>query len=219
MYGEKEVISMAEQAVLEVAPRTIVGKANKRLRREGFIPGNIFGHNQAPQIVQVDVVNFDRLRRSGAARSVVTLRMPDAATQTVLIRRVQHNPRTGKIVHIDFFRVSMTQRINMRVPLRFVGESPAVKNEGGVLLHLMEAVEVECTASDIVDNIEVDISSLTEIDATLHASDVKLPANFTLVTDPEEPIAKVAATRAEVAAETTEAAAAETTPAPAAPEE
>jgi len=210
---------MAEQAVLEVAPRTIVGKANKRLRREGFIPGNIFGHNQAPQIVQVDVVNFDRLRRSGAARSVVTLRMPDAATQTVLIRHVQHNPRTGKIVHIDFFRVSMTQRINMRVPLRFVGESPAVKNEGGVLLHLMEAVEVECTASDIVDNIEVDISSLTEIDATLHASDVKLPANFTLVTNPEEPIAKVAATRAEVAAEVVEAAAAETTPAPAAPEE
>ncbi len=210
---------MAEQAVLEVAPRTIVGKANKRLRREGFIPGNIFGHNQAPQIVQVDVVNFDRLRRSGAARSVVTLRMPDAATQTVLIRRVQHNPRTGKIVHIDFFRVSMTQRINMRVPLRFVGESPAVKNEGGVLLHLMEAVEVECTASDIVDNIEVDISSLTEIDATLHASDVKLPANFTLVTDPEEPIAKVAATRAEVAAEVVEATATETTPAPAAPEE
>jgi len=210
---------MAEQAVLEVAPRTIVGKANKRLRREGFIPGNVFGHNQAPQIVQVDAVNFDRLRRSGAARSVVTLRMPDAATQTVLIRRVQHNPRTGKIVHIDFFRVSMTQRINMRVPLRFVGESPAVKNEGGVLLHLMEAVEVECTASDIVDNIEVDISSLTEIDATLHASDVKLPANFTLVTDPEEPIAKVAATRAEVAAEVVEAAATETTPAPAAPEE
>ncbi len=200
MYGEKEVISMAEQAVLEVAPRTIVGKANKRLRREGFIPGNIFGHNQAPQIVQVDVVNFDRLRRSGAARSVVTLRMPDAAT-------------------LDFFRVSMTQRINMRVPLRFVGESPAVKNEGGVLLHLMEAVEVECTASDIVDNIEVDISSLTEIDATLHASDVKLPANFTLVTDPEEPIAKVAATRAEVAAEVVEATATETTPAPAAPEE
>jgi len=103
--------------------------------------------------------------------------------------------------------------------LRFVGESPAVKNEGGVLLHLMEAVEVECTASDIVDNIEVDISSLTEIDATLHASDVKLPANFTLVTDPEEPIAKVAATRAEVAAEVVEATATETTPAPAAPEE
>jgi large subunit ribosomal protein L25 len=209
---------MAEQAVLEVAPRTIVGKANKRLRREGLIPGNIFGHNQAPQIVQVEAVNFDRLRRSGAVRSVVTLRMPDAGTQTALIRRVQHNPRTGKIVHIDFFRVSMTERISMRVPLRFVGESPAVKNSGGVLLHLMEALEVECTASDIVDAIDVDISSLAEIDATLRANDVKLPANFALVTDAEEAIAKVAPTRAEVAEETAEASTAEATPAPAEPE-
>lgn len=209
---------MAEQAELEVAPRTVMGKANKRLRKEGLIPGNITGHNQEPLAVQIDEINFDRVRRSGAVRSIIALRMPNAGTQTVLVRRVQHNPRTGKIVHIDFFRVSMTERISMRVPLHFVGESPAVKNEGGVLLHLMEALEIECTASDIVDAIDVDITALAEIDATLHAKDVKLPGTFALVTDPEEPIAKVAATRAEVSEEETAAAATEATPAPAASE-
>ena len=209
---------MAEQAELEVAPRTIMGKATKRLRKEGLIPGNITGHNQEPQAVQIDEINFDRVRRSGAVRSIIALRMPDASTQTVLVRRVQHKPSTGKIVHIDFFRVSMTERISMRVPLHFVGESPAVKNEGGVLLHLMEALEIECTASDIVDAIDVDITSLAEIDATLHAKDVKLPGSFTLVTDPEEPIAKVAPTRAEVSEEEATAAATEATPAPAASE-
>lgn len=207
---------MAQQTELEVTPRTVMGKATKRLRKAGLIPGNISGHNQEPQAVQVEAMSFDRLRRSGAVRGIISLRMPNASSQTALVRRVQHNPRSGKIVHIDFFRVSMTERINMRVPLRFVGESPAVKNEGGVLLHLLEALEVECTASDIVDALEVDITPLTEIDATLHASDVKLPANYTLVTDPEEPIAKVAATRAEIAEEEAAAEKAEATPAPAA---
>ncbi|MBV9259684.1 MAG: 50S ribosomal protein L25 [Ktedonobacteraceae bacterium] len=205
---------MAEQTELEVAPRTVVGKANKRLRKEGLIPGNIFGHNEAAQPIQLDAVRFDYLRRHGALRNILTLRLSNADTQTVLLRHVQREPKTGKILHVDFSRVSLTERVTMRASIRFVGESPAVKNEGGVLLHLVEALEVECSASDIVDALEVDISSLAEIDAALHASDVKLPPNFTLITNPEEPIAKVAATRAEVAGETTETAAV-TPPAPA----
>src|SRR5207249_8382407 len=99
--------------------------------------------------------------------------------------------------------------VTVKVPLRLVGEAPGVKVEGGVLLHLLDALEVECTARDIVDYFEVDISPLTEIDAILHAEDVQLPANFTLITDPKEGIAKVAATRAEIAEEAEEAAAAE----------
>ena len=125
----------------------------------------------------------------------------DKRSQTALIRHVQRDPRSGKILHIDFFRVSLTERITVKVPLRLVGEAPGVKVEGGVLLHLLDALEVECTARDIVDYFEVDISPLTEIDAMLHAEDVRLPANFTLITDPKEGIAKVAATRAEIAEE------------------
>ena len=205
---------MAEQTLLEVAPRTVMGKANKRLRKDGLIPGNIFGHNQDAQTIQLDAVRFDYLRRHGALRSILTLSLPDKSTQTVLLRYVQRAPKSGKILHVDFSRVNLTERIGMRVPLHFVGDSPAVKNDGGVLLHLVETLEIECSASDIVDAIEVDISSMTAIDATLHASDVKLPENFKLITNPEEPIAKVSATRAEAEV----AAAVEATPAPAAPE-
>jgi large subunit ribosomal protein L25 len=101
----------------------------------------------------------------------------------------------------------------MKVPLRFVGEAAGVRDEGGVLLHLLDTLEVECTASDIVDYIEVDISPLTEIDSMLHAEDVQLPTSFTLITDPKEGVAKIAATRAEKVEEVAEAAA------PAAPAE
>jgi large subunit ribosomal protein L25 len=198
---------MAQQTELQISPREITGKATKRLRKAGIIPANISGHKEKSQAVQVEALAFEALRRAHAATSIITLSLSGSnRVQTVLIRRVQRDPRSGKILHIDFSRVSLKERITMKVPLRFVGEAPAVKAGGGVLLHLLDALEVECTASDIVDYIEVDISSLTEIDSILHAEDATLPANFTLITDPNEGIAKVASTRAEIAEEAAEAA-------------
>lgn len=198
---------MAQQTELQVARREVMGKATKRLRKAGIIPANIFGHKEASLPVQVDAIRFDRLVRAHAATSIITLRMDGSNdTQTALVRHVQHEPRSGKILHIDFFRVSLHERINVRVPLRFVGEAPAVKNEGGVLLHLLDTLEIECLASDIPEYIEVDVTPLAEIDDILHAEDIKLPANLTLITDPKESVAKVAATRAEVAEEAAEAA-------------
>ncbi len=189
---------MAEQTELEISPRELTGKAAKRLRQQGLIPANIFGHQEASQAVQVDAIAFERLRRSHGARNIIALRMPDASTpQTVLIRHIQRDPRTQKIIHIDFFRVSMSERINVKVPLHFVGEASAVRDEGGVLIHLLDTLEVECVASDIPEYLEIDISPLTEIDAILHAKDVKLPPSFTLLTDPEEGVAKVGAPRIE----------------------
>lgn len=205
---------MAEQTELLVAQREIVGKAAKRLRNAGLIPANIYGHKEESQAVQVDAVAFEALRRAHKASGIIALRMDGRSkAQTALVRHIQRNPINGKIVHIDFFRVSLTDRIVMKIPLHFVGEAPGVKDEDGVLLHIVDALEVECAARDIVNAFDVDVTSLAHIDDTLHASDVALPHGFKLITDPEEAIAKVAATRAEKAEEAEEAAAA----APAAP--
>ena len=196
---------MTQQTVLQISPREVKGKATKRLRKEGIIPANISGHKEESQTVQVEALAFEALKRAHGATGLITLRLSGSErAQTALVRRVQRDPRSGRILHIDFSRVSLTERITMKVPLRFVGEAPGVKDEGGVLLHLLDALDVECTASDIVDYIEVDISPLTEIDSMLHAEDVKLPTSFTLITDPKEGIAKVAATRAEKAEEAAE---------------
>lgn len=207
---------MAKQTTLEVKPRTVLGKSTKHLRKEGLIPANIYGHKEAPLPLQVDEIEFARLQRAHGARNVVSLHLPDDKTETVLIRHVQHNPVSGKILHVDFTRVSLRERIESKIPLKFTGVALGVKNEGGVLLHLVDALAVECAASDIVEDIEVDISELSEIDATLYARDVKLPKGYELVTDPEEPIVKVAASRIEAELpEATEAAPAEDAPAPA----
>src|SRR5437868_977139 len=198
---------MAQQTELDIAPREVMGKATKRLRKVGIIPANIFGHKEESQAVQIDAVAFDRLRRSHGATGIITLNMAgNNGTQTALIRHVQHDPRSGKVLHVDFFRVSMNESLRVKVALRFVGEAPAVKFEGGVLLHLLDTLEVECLGREIPEYIEVDVSSLSEIDDILHAGDIKLPPNVTLITDPQEGVAKVAATRAEAAEEAAEAA-------------
>ena len=188
---------MAEQKELAITPRTVMGKANKRLRREGQIPGNISGHNQEPQAVQFSADAFERLLRKGGTRSILRLVMDGSPAQTVLVRHIQRGPASGKPVHIDFTRVNMNESITARLSLHFVGEAPAVKNEGGSLLQVLETIEVECMASAIVDAIEVDISSLTELDSTLSAGDIKLPENYKLITPGDELIAKITAPRGE----------------------
>lgn len=205
---------MAQQTELQVTRREILGKATKRLRKAGIIPANIFGHKEESQAVQIDATAFERLQRSHSTRNMLTLLMADgSSTQTALIRHIQRDPRTGKVVHVNFFRVSMDERLNVRIPLHFVGEAPAVKSASGVLLHLLDTIEVECKASDIPEYLEVDVTSLTEIDDILHAEDVKLPEHFTLITDPKDGVAKVAGTRAEKDEEEAEAATTPATPA------
>ncbi|HLI08488.1 MAG TPA: 50S ribosomal protein L25 [Ktedonobacteraceae bacterium] len=197
---------MPQQVELEIQPRSVLGKASKRLRKAGILPANIFGRNKAPQAVQLNAHAFEMLIKGHHGTSVITLRIPETgATETALIRHVQHEPRTGKPLHVDFFRVSLTDRVTVKVPLHFVGESPAVKNEGGVLLHLMDTLEVETEAGNIPEYIEVDVSPLAQIDDLITAGAVVLPQGVTLIAEASEPVVKVAATRAEVAEEVAEA--------------
>jgi large subunit ribosomal protein L25 len=191
--------SMKQQRELEVTPRVVFGKETKKLRREGKIPGNISGHGRESVGIQFSALAFDHLSHQHGSGSVVSLKgLQSHHTETVLVRHVQRDVVKGKILHVDFTRVGLDERIESRMPLHFVGEAPGVKRSGGVLLHLMEALPVECSVSDILEALDVDISGLAEIDAILYARDVKLPTNYTLTIDPDEPIAKIAATRGEL---------------------
>lgn len=194
---------MTQQRELEVTRRSVFGKQTKMLRREGKIPGNIYGHGQEPIPVQFDGHTFERLSHAHGLRTIVALKGLGSGVETVLVRHVQHHPIKDKILHVDFTRVSMEERIEARIPLHFVGDAPGVKLGGGLLLHLAEALLVECRASALVDALEVDITGLTEIDSIMYAREVKLPANYILATDPDEPIVKVAAPRTKLAEEGT----------------
>ena len=208
---------MAKTIEIVVSPRSVTGKATKQLRRKGIIPANIFGHGETPQAVQLEALTFEGLRRGHHTTGVISLKVDGTKkAQTALIRHVQRDPLNGKVLHIDFLRVSMRDRINAKVPLRLEGTAPGVKIEGGILLHLLDALEVECAAGDIVESIGVDVSSLEHIDDVIHAKDVPLPPNFTLITEPEEAVAKITPPRIEKVEEVAPAAEAPAEAAPAA---
>lgn len=209
---------MAKQAELAVSLREVTGKATKQLRRAGVIPANIFGRGEPSQTVQVEQAALERLRRNHEATGVIALKIGKGQKrQTALIRHVQRHPCTGKMLHIDFFRVSLRDRISAKIPLNLTGAAPGVKTEGGILLHLIDTLEVECTAGDIVEAIEADISGLEHIDDILHAKDVPLPPNYTLLTEAEEAVVKITPPRlekAEVVAEAPTAATEEASESP-----
>lgn len=178
--------------------RVVFGKETKKLRREGKIPGNISGHGQEAIGIQFSALAFDRLSHQHGSGSVVSLKGLQSHSEMVLVRHVQRDSVKGNILHVDFTRVGLDERIESRMPLHFVGDAPGVKQLRGVLLHLMEALPVKCRVSDILEALDVDVSGLAEIDATLYARDVQLPTNYTLTIDPDEPIAKIVATRGEL---------------------
>ena len=193
---------MANQSSLQVAPRSVLRKHVKRLRREGIIPANIYGRHEPSQALQVDSHTFERFLAGHPLTRVVNLQVDShGGTLNALVRHISRSPRTGKVLHIDFLRVSMSEPITMRVPVRLTGEAPAVKVEGGVLLHLLDTIEVEALPADLPNSLELDISKLMELDASLHVRDLAVPAKITLLSDPEEPVVKVIAPRAVLAGE------------------
>jgi large subunit ribosomal protein L25 len=183
---------------LPVRPRTIFRKHTKRLRQDGQIPGVVYGHHEASTPIQLDSRTFERFNREHSFRSVVALCGLQSKRETALLRHVQHDPVHDTILHVDFERVSLDERIEARIPLHFVGEALGVKIEGGLLLHLLESLPVTCRVADIVESIEVDISKLAKVGSILDARDVNLPPDYSLAIDPDEPIAKIAAPRVEV---------------------
>jgi large subunit ribosomal protein L25 len=190
---------MAEQVVLQAEKRTVTGKAVRNLRRAGTLPANLTGRKQEAEAIQVNGHEFERLLKSHGRTTIIKLAIaPSRQTQNAVVGRVSRDPITGAIEHIDFRHVEMNEVMRARVPLHVVGESPAVKAREGILLHLLNDLEVEALPADLPEAIEVDVSSLDAVDAAVHVKDLPLPAKVRVITDAEEPVIKVTQTRAAI---------------------
>lgn len=215
---------MAETQKIAISPRTLVGKKVGRLRREGRLPGVVFGGHKDSTPVETDLREFERGYKRWGSTTLVTLEgLPDGEV-SALIHDVTRSTLNGKLLHVDFQRVSLTEKVHAEVPLRFVGESPAVKG-GGVLVHAMSAVNVEAFPQDIPHAIEVDLGKLLEIDDSLYIRDLVVDTSKVEVLDEgDELVVRVVPVRVEeekpaaeaVAAEGAEAAEGEAAPAAAA---
>lgn len=184
-----------ERFELAVQMRNVVGKQVRRLRREGLIPAVIYGQDIEALPIQIDQYELrPALAEVGLSR-LITLVVDDGATShTALIREVQRDVLTDNILHVDFFQVQMLEKISTTIPLRLIGESQAVTQEAGVLLQGVVEVEIECLPGDLVDAIEVDISSLTELEQEITVADLVYPPGVEVLADPREMVVRVMTT-------------------------
>jgi large subunit ribosomal protein L25 len=185
---------MAEQPKVElnVGPRPVLGKKVKRLRREGIIPANVYG--RALDSVAIQVVRDDLVRvvRSAGRNEIIYLRLDGEEPRPTFVRQIQRNPVTDAILHVDFYQISLAEKVRIEVPLALVGTAPAEQTHGGTLLHSLDSITVEGLPTDIPSVIEVEVSGLEEIDASIHVGELSVPDQVTVLSDPEVVVAKIA---------------------------
>ena len=184
---------------LTLDAREAQGKANKRLRREGIVPGVVYGKGEGSTNVQVDAKTFETLYRAAGRTSVVKFRLPGASRATSgFIKSHQRHPLTRQALHVDYYLVNLNVEMEVDIPLVFVGEAPAVEETGGTLLHNLSSVHVKALPNDIPHEITVDVSTLTSLDVAIHVADLNLNRDLVhVLTDGETLVATVVPPRVE----------------------
>ena len=184
---------------LTLDAREAQGKANKRLRREGIVPGVVYGKGEGSTNVQVDAKTFETLYRAAGRTSVVKFRLPGHSRATSgFIKSVQRHPLSGAAIHVDYYLVNLNVEMEVEVPLAFTGEAPAVEETGGTLLHNLSSLRVKALPNDIPHEVSVDVSVLKSLDVAIHVRDLSLNRDLVQVlTDGETLVATVVPPRVE----------------------
>lgn len=202
---------------LHAEERIILGKKVKNLRKDGKLPGHVFGKGLETEHVSVDGKTFLQIFKEAGETGVIDLKIGAEKVRPVMVRGIQYNPVSGDPVHIDFYQVNLTQKVKVPVPLVLIGDQPeSVKLGETIVLQTLNEVQVEALPTDLVENIEVDITSLKNIDDAITVGQLSYDrSKLTIDAAEEDIVVKLApAVTAEMeklleeqAAETAEAAA------------
>jgi large subunit ribosomal protein L25 len=183
---------MADRVVIEAAPRSVLGKKVKILRREGRLPANIFGRGVASTAVEVNAKEFGHTIKSTGLRHMYELRVAgEKSARYVIIRGLSRKGGTGDPIHVDFLQVDPERPITANVPLKVVGEAPAVKDLAGTLHQFVDTVSIRCKPLAIPEAIEADAGVLKSFTSTITIGSIKPPAGIELLSDPSQVVAAV----------------------------
>src|SRR5215472_2283419 len=178
---------------LNASKREITGKASRRLRHHGRLPAVIYGSRTAAASIELDAHEFERVYARSGRTQLIDLVIESGRPHKVLVKEVQVSPRRNNVLHVDFHQVSLSERLQVDVPISVTGEAEPVRAGEADVLQVLHAVKVECVPTLIPEVIEVDISGLAEVDDAVRLSDLRLAAGVTAVGEPDEVIVKLAA--------------------------
>jgi large subunit ribosomal protein L25 len=179
-----------DAVILEAEPRKVTGKKVKMLRQDGVVPAILYGKDVESTAIQLDDKETDKLLSQAGGSTLIDLKI-GKKTHKVIFRAVQRDPITQQLLHIDLLQVAMDVAIRTYIPIELVGEAPAVKNLGGVLVTGMSEIEVEALPSDLVDRITVDLDVLQEMEDSITVGDLFAGKDVNVLTDSEEVVAQI----------------------------
>jgi large subunit ribosomal protein L25 len=185
-----------EKNVIEASKRSVTGKKVSVLRREGKLPGVIYGHKFTSEPIVMDSKAATKVLNSVTSSSIVTL-VIDGVEHAALVREKQRDYIRNQFIHIDFQAVSQTEKIRTKVGITLTGFAPAVKDFNGVVVEGIDSIEVEALPKDLPEQFIIDVSHLVNIGDTIYVKDIAVPANVEVMDSPEERIVLIASPAAE----------------------
>jgi len=192
-----------KQTTLNVQSRDLKGKAAAgRLRRTGFFPAVIYAEGRPGVDIQVNEHDFVMMLRSHRSDNMILDLTVEGADKPykVMLKAMQHHPLNGRVIHVDFYEVSMARKINIEITVRLSGTPVGVANEGGVLEHGLRVLNMSCLPGDVLEELVLDISGL-HANESLRVRDVAIDASkYEVLDGADQVVAAVAIPRAEVVA-------------------
>lgn len=185
-----------ERIPLKATIREIQGKLVKNLRTANQLPAVIYGKNKETELVVVDKLEFAKVIEQTGETGLIEV---DTGKSKIpcIVRDQQVSPVKNQVIHVDFFAVDLKEKIEADIPLIFIGQSPAVVDEDGTLIEVKSEIHVEALPTDLVHEIEVDITALKTFEDVLTIADIKVPTGIAILDSLEDTIAKVEPPRSE----------------------
>lgn len=181
---------------LVVQTREKFGKAVKSLRRDGFVPAELYGCGIGNLHLSVGAREFTKVFKEAGTNTVLNL-LVDKEKRPAIIHDVAHDYLTGEVTHVDFYQVRMDEKITAKIPLEFLGEASAVKEKGGVLNRSLSEVEVEALPKDLPHRLSINLAPLDDLNKSIYVKDIDMPPGVRVLVGDETVVATVTPPRAE----------------------
>ena len=177
---------------LQAAPRQVLGKKTRFLRRQGITPVHLFGHNIKSLALQCDTLQLQQLIAQAGRTKLIRLEIDDDKhPRSVFVREIQKGVIDRQLLHVDFYQVKKGEKIAVEVPIILVGEAPAMKGKGRMLAHGVNSLSIACLPDNVPPQIEVDLSLLEELEQAIYVRDIVLGPGVTVNTNLDQLVVKV----------------------------
>jgi len=191
-----------ERVQLLAQSRSVLGKQVSQLRSQGLIPVVLYGPDTLAKSLHIPERDLTKaLQQTGSTALIDLVVKGEPKPYVVLAREIQHDALSGRVRHVDFYQVRLTEKIKTTPRLEFIGESPAAKSGRGIVNEAMSHIEVECLPADLVNSIVVDLSVLENMEDAIFVRDLQVPSGIQILAGPDEVVANLISVRAEVTEE------------------